>query len=185
MNHELHNLDFFYALLVTERHEGRSGLDRYAVRHYVLFRGDDGVYELGPAEVRVTDEARIWPKDRATAEQRPRSDGARRDRALAVRAQDQTVLGVMFPALKPRLFARSGTFFWKGPLPLVDGTEAHLRVVEVGGDDGLAYYPRVSPASAEAAELCETPFGSASAAARALELRLNRAIYESAAKQES
>ena len=39
VNHGLHNLDFFYALLVTARREGRSGLGRYAVRHYVLFRG--------------------------------------------------------------------------------------------------------------------------------------------------
>ncbi len=184
VNHELHNLDFFYALLVTERHEGRAGLDRYAVRHYVLFRGDDGVYEVEPADVRVTDEARIWPKDGATAEERRRGDGTARDSAAAVRAEDQTVLGVMFPSLKPRLSGGSGTFFWKGPLPLVDGTEAELRVLEVEDDEGLAYYPRVSPASSEAAELCETPFGSASAAVRALELRLNRAIYESAAEQE-
>ena len=91
----------------------------------------------------------------------------------------------MFPSLKPRLAARSGTLFWKGPLPLVDGTEAELRILEVEDEKGFAYYPRVTPVSAEATKLCETPFESASVAVRALELRLNRAIYESAAKQES
>ena len=51
-------------------------------------------------------------------------------------------------------------------------------------EEGPAYYPRVSPASAEAGELCETPFRSASEAVRTLELSLNRAIYRSAAGSE-
>ena len=46
VNHELHNTNFFYALLVTHRKDGRSGLERYAVRHFVFFRGDDAVHEV-------------------------------------------------------------------------------------------------------------------------------------------
>ena len=181
VNHELHNLDFFYALLVTARREGRSGLDRYAVRHYVLFRGGDEIYEVDPRDVQITDQAAIWPKDAAAAEDEPETD-PKRERAVAIRAQDQQVLQVMYPSLKPRLSARSETFYWIGPLPLVDGTEAELRVLEVEEDEGLAYYPRLRPASAEAGELCERSFRSASEAVRALELRLNRAIYRSAAR---
>ena len=56
VNHELHNTDFFYALLVTHRRERRSGLERYAVRHFVFFRGDDAVREVRSGNVRVTDE---------------------------------------------------------------------------------------------------------------------------------
>ena len=184
VNHKLHNLDFFYALLVTARRKGRSGLGRYAVRHYLLFRGDDGVYEVAPGNVRITDEATIWPKDAAGAEDQPQSDGGQRGLAVAIRADDKRIIEVMYPSLKPRLLKRSETFFWKGPLPLVDGTEAELRVVEVEDEERLAYYARVSSASAEAGRLCETPFRSASEAVRALELRLNRAIYESAAGSE-
>ena len=184
VNHELHNLDFFYALLVTARREGQSGLGRYAVRHYVLFRGENEVYEVDPGDVRITDEATIWPKDAAGAGDGLETDPERMERAAAVRAHDQQVLAVMYPSLRPRLSARSETFFWKGPLPLVDGTEAGLRILEMEDDEGLAYYPRVSPASAEARELYETPFRSASKAVRALELRLNRAIYWSAAGSE-
>ena len=61
VNHQLHNLDFFYALLVTRRNEGQTGLNRYAVRHYVLFRGQDTVHEISPTNIRVTDGPRIWP----------------------------------------------------------------------------------------------------------------------------
>ena len=181
VNHKLHNLDFFYALLVTARLEGQSGLGRYAVRHYVLFRGDSDVYEVDPRDVRITDEVTIWPKDAAGAGDGLETDPELAGRAVAVRAHDQEVLKVICPSLKPRLSARSGTFFWKGPLPLVDGTEAGLRILEVEDDEGIAYYLRVRPASAEAVELGETPFRSASEAVRALELRLNRAIYQSAA----
>ena len=184
VNHELHNLDFFYALLVTARREGRSGLGRYAVRHYVLFRGGNEVYEVDPGDVRITDEAAVWPKDAAGAEDEPENELKRTERAVAVRAHDQQVLEVMYPSLRPRLSARSETFYWKGPLPLVDGTEAELRILEVEEDEGRAYYARVSPVSAEAGELCETSFRSASEAVRALELRLNRAIYRSAARSE-
>jgi len=185
VNHELHNLDFFYALLVTSRREGRSGLDRYAVRHYVLFRGDDEVYEVAQRNVRITDEATVWPKNAGRAEDRPRTEGEQRRLVLAVRAHDQRTLEVMYPSLEPRLSGRSETFYWKGPLPLIDGTEAELRILEVEDDEGLAYYPRVSPPSAEIGELCETPFRSASKAVRALELSLNRAIYESATGSET
>ena len=184
VNHELHNLDFFYALLVTARREGRFGLGRYAVRHYVLFRGDNEVYEVDPRNVQITDEVAIWPKHATGAEDKPETDLERTEAAVAVRAHDQQVLEVMYPSLKPRLSARSETFYWKGPLPLIDGTEAELRILEVEEDEGLAYYPRVSPASAEAGELTEKSFRSASEAVRALELRLNRAIYWSAARSE-
>lgn len=60
-------------------------------------------------------------------------------------------------------------------------TEAQIRILEVEDNDELVYYPTVSPTSAEVEQLCETPFQSASDAVRALELMLNRAIYESVA----
>ena len=182
VNHELHNLDFFYALLVTHRKEGRSGLDRYAVRHYVLFRGNDAVHEIGPAAVKVTDQPRIWPTEHHPSDNARREDGVEGNGAqgsVAVRARDQVVLGALFPSLEPRLSTRTGTFFWKGQLPLIDGSAIDVRVAEIEDNGGLLYYPVVSSASKQVAELCETPFTSAADAVRALELRMNREIYES------
>ena len=142
--------------------------------------------EIFPTEEAATEwfEATIWPKDAAGVGDEPETDLERANRAVSVRAHDQQVLAVMYPSMRPRLSARSETFYWKGLLPLVDGTEAELRVLEVEDDAGLAYYPRVNPASAEVGELCETSFRSASEAMRALELRLNRAIYWSARRSE-
>ena len=187
VNHKLHNLDFFYALLVTRRHEGRVGLDRYAVRHYVLFRGDGSVHEVESADVQITDEPSVWPKSGQELGGGPSSNGTKSDGArgtVVTRAHDQAILGILCPSLEPRLSARTGTFFWKGAIQLVDGSNAEVRVVETEDDDGLVYYPMVSPASEEVAELCETSFKSASEAVRALELRMNREVYESAIMRE-
>ena len=186
VNHHLHNLNFFYALLVTNRNKGRTGLDRYAVRHYVLFRGDDAVHEILPADVRVTDGARIWPKGDSLPEHTPNAAIAQGDGApgiVEVRARDQSVLRVLCPSMEPRLSTRTGTFFWKGSLPLIDGSAIQIRVAEVQDDGELLYYPVVSSAFKDVAQLCETPFPSASHAVRALESRINRNIYEAAIKQ--
>ena len=183
VNHEKHNLDFFYALLVTHRKKRRTGLDRYAVRHYVFFRGDDAVHEIGRTDVKVTNQPRIWPTEHRASDNARREDGVEGDgtqESVAVRARDQVVLGVLFPSLEPRLSTRTGTFFWKGQLPLIDGSAIDVGVAEIEDNGGLLYYPVVSPASGQVAELCGTPFTSAAHALRALELRMNREIYESA-----
>ena len=179
VNHRLHNLDFFYALLVTNRNEGREGLDRYSARHYVLFRGDDAVHEVGSEDVLMTDHARIWPKEETGGRERraDESAGDRTSGAVEVRARDQMVLGVLCPSMEPRLSPRTGTFFWKGSLPLIDGSSVEVRVVEVEDGGALHYYPVVAGASGGVGEMCETAFASASVAIRALELRMNAEIY--------
>ena len=184
VNHELHNPDFFYALLVTHRNDGRSGLDRYAVRHYVLFRGDDAVHEIAPADVKVTDDPGIWPKDHCASTDGRGGHGAdgtgpRGKASVAVRARDQVVLRVLFPSLVPRLSTSTGTFFWKGQLPLIDGSAVDVKVAEFDEDGSLVYYPVASPTSEHVAELCGRSFSSAAHAVRALELQMNRDIYQS------
>ena len=185
VNHELHNLDFFYALLVTHKNDGRPGLDRYGVRHYVFFRGDGAVHEIAKADVKVTQEPRVWPTDRLSPAHARGEDGMEGDRtsgpvSTAVRARDKIALAVLFPSLEPRLSVPTGTLFWKGRLPLVDGSEIDVRVAEVDDNGDLLYHPVVSPVSEGVAELCGTPFASATHAVRALELQMNRDIYEAA-----
>ncbi|MXX62701.1 MAG: hypothetical protein F4X04_05875 [Holophagales bacterium] len=185
VNHERHNLDFFYALLVTQRHEGREGLKRYSVRHYVLFRGEAAVHEVSPQSVRVTSRsgqvAKVAePSGCLASGGRPEGDGS--GGRLAVRARDQFILEVLCPSMEPRRSSRTGTFFWKGRAQLIDGSEVDVRVVEVQIGDGPVYYPVVADASAAVAKLCEAPFPSAAEAVHALESHLNRELYEGAAR---
>ena len=179
VNHELHNLDFFYALLVTKKRPGKFGLDRYTARHYLLFRGDREIHEVNPSNVRLIKETSIWSTN-LSGNNRLTSEHRSRERSIPIRAQDKLVLETMYPSLKPRLSKRTRTLIWKGPLPLVDGTEAFLKVLELEQDGTIAYYPSVTPASRVTDELGDKSFNSASEAVRAVELTLNHAIYESA-----
>ncbi len=183
VNHHLHNLDFFYALLVTNRNERGTGPDQYALRHYMLFRGENDVHEVPPTDVRVTDGPSIWSKEINASKHALGAEGDGVRGIVEVRAHDQSILDVLCPSMEPRLSSRTGTFFWKGSLPLIDGSAIEIRVAEVEDDGGLLYYPVVSSASDDVAELCETPFPSASHAVRALESRMNRDVYESAIKR--
>ena len=109
------------------------------------FRGDDGVYEVGPADVRITDEAKIWPQDAAEAEERPHLDGARRERAgHRPAAHDQQVLGAMYPSLKPRLSgAVGGRFSGKGRCRWSTERRRSYACWKSKTGRTLAYYPRV------------------------------------------
>lgn len=186
VNHNLHNLDFFYALLVTKRYPKRTELKRYSVRHYVLFRGDDGVYEIPPENVRVTDDQRIWPQIRSDIQNVDGSrvaDGDKSRGVFEVRANDKHTLEMLCPSMEPRLSSKTGTFFWKGKLPLIDGSVIDIKVAEVKDDGELFYIPVVSSASQSVSALCETPHPSASHVVRALESLMNQEIYESVKKR--
>ena len=179
VNHHLHNIDFFYALLVTKRNERGIDLGRYSVRHYILFRGDDAVYEIDSRSVQITDEARIWPKgSRSRETAQPNSTKGKRTEHNKVRVLDNQIIKVMFPTLRSRMSKRSNRFFWTGKLPLVDGSEVQIRVLEIEDDGELSYYPRMSGVDSPVADLCNKPFQRASEAVRALEVELNRAKYE-------
>ena len=97
----------------------------------------------------------------------------------------KSVLGVLCPSMEPRMSSRTGTFFWKGSLTLIDGTVmAGRESPKSKTTTACIYYPVISNASADVATLCETPFASASEAVRALESRVNQGeIYESATKR--
>ena len=40
VEHNKHNTDFFYALLIIEKKPGKTGIQRYIFKNYVLCRGD-------------------------------------------------------------------------------------------------------------------------------------------------
>ncbi len=182
VNHKLHNLDFFYALLVTQRNAGRKGLDRYSVRHFMLFRGEDAIYEVRPQKVRVTAGREIMANVATGSGEAPGAYGPEAQGSggmLEVRARDESILKVLCPSMEPRLSSQTGTFFWKGEAQLIDGSEAEVRVVEVESDKGLVYHLVLAGGSGDVAALCEAPFPSAAEAVRAFETRSNRELYES------
>ena len=117
VNHEKHNTDFFYALLVVGKNRG--GNPRYAVKHFIFRRGDDDDLR-NSGERRAAHRCAAAPARhmRATL---PRCAIRRRDgpseRANPERAKDQEFFAEFYPGLKPLLSKDIGA-------PLLEGTFA-------------------------------------------------------------
>ena len=177
VNHEQHNLDFFYALLVVARDPSQTGLQRYQVRHYVLYRGDSRVYELDPSCIEMTQTPAVWP---ATVQ----SQVAAAPSVNNVRATDKDALEQLYPDLRPYQSKRANTLYWKGSMSLVDGSIVEVIIPEMIDDQpGAAPYYQVllKNSPIECAELVEklnaSQFASATSAAHGLENTMNRALY--------
>ena len=181
VNHEKHNTDFFYALLVVSKNHG--GNPRYAVKHFIFRRGDDTIYEIPAKEVRLVDTPALCP--RAMAERaEPRDPPPQHGRPTAAnpqRAKDQEFFADFYPGLKALLSKDSGAPYWKGALPLVDGSCAEVVAMEDPGDKAQSYSIATSlknPVIADVlAQYKERKFPSARHAVLHLELDLNQALY--------
>lgn len=179
VNHEEHNLDFFYALLVVARLANQRSLSRYTIRHYILYRGDNSVYEIESPNVIVTQERLVWP-----AGNDDRTKPRVRDLRDAARVKDDAIIPEVFPTFRPYWSKRASTFYWKGTLELVDSSSIEVMVPEMSAaaGDGPSHYQAIVKNAPEACtKECEEfgfrEFECATQAVTILEKELNRALY--------
>lgn len=184
VNHKNHNTDFFYALLVTQKLNGR-GDDRYAVRHFVLARKQSGEHEVPQSRITVVDKPVIWPTGEtmqhahATPSQRGASSASSSNDQ---RARDSALLTELAPGLKPFMSKETGSVYWRGKLPLIDGSAIDMVVAETNEGAG-AYHVMVKnvPTAAEGAVGEGVEFRSAAEAVITVERRLNEQIFRGGA----
>ena len=181
VNHEKHNLDFFYALLVVARMSGKEKASRYSVKHYILLRDDDAVYQVDPANVVITQDAPVWP-----LAMKPEANEAGPPQSKEVRTRDGAIIPEVFPSLCPFWSKRANTLYWKGKLELVDGSSVDITVPEIDGDeDGAASCYQVLVKNVPSAcrgvwqEFGGRQFESAARAVSAFEREMNRSLYRS------
>ena len=186
VNHEKHNLEFFYALLVVTRNSGASGLDRYHIRHYILFRGDEAVYEIDPEHVSVIDEPLVWPTTVESAQPTQNTE-------IAVRVSDKSIIECLYPEIRPNQSKRVNTFYWRGTLQLINGTVVRLTVPELMSDDEQSVEPFYQVlvkdlpeiCSEEATQLRKRRFRSATEAIRHFEQQMNMVLYQTACEKKA
>lgn len=181
VNHHNHNTDFFYALLVVRKNGGRG--PRYAIKHFLLRRGDEAVFEIPSSEVRIVDMGLLTDEGGEVAgrEVTPSSHASRRGHANPERAKDQEFFAEFYPELRSLFSERLGAPYWKGPITLIDGSS--IDVVAVESSDSNT--PEYSIVTAGDKETCADTlagykgrkFGAARHAIFQLEKDLNRAIY--------
>ncbi len=130
VNHQNHNTDFFYALLVVSRtRAARETVGRYEIKHYLRRRGDDRVYEIPSNHVEVI---AMPPKVTRESEMRPKAKDAG-NTARPDRAKDAEFFKEFFPNFKS-LASKSLGIYWRGRVELVDGSQIEILTVEAGED---------------------------------------------------
>ncbi len=185
VNHDQHNLNFFYALLVVARQSTLSGLERYQIRHYVLYRGDSRVYELDSSSIAVTEQPAVWP-----VQLTDQAGGA--PTVSSVRAADQGALEQLYPGIRPYQSKRANTLYWKGPISLVDGSVVEVTIPEMTDErpaEGPYYQVLLKNTPDQCAksieQLNERQYSSATLAVYGLEKTMNRALYDALAQPRS
>jgi hypothetical protein len=181
VNHEKHNTDFFYALLVVSKNHG--GDQRYEVKHYFFHRNDDRVYETPAGHVKIVDAPILWPvgaKRHASQPSSPQHSNGQVAHNVE-RAKDQEFFSDFYPNLKALFSKTADALYWKGAVTLIDGSHADVLTMENSGD-GEPFYSisagRQEQALAEIlSKFKERRFRSARHAVLQLQADLNQAIY--------
>jgi proteasome lid subunit RPN8/RPN11 len=128
VNHEQHNMDFFYALLVVRKTPHRA--ERYEIKHFLFRRNDDSVYEIPDEEVRIVERPRANAGSESihTADAQP---------AIPERAKDQEFFAEFYPHFKPAVAKQ--ILCWKGRLNLIDDSKVEVLAMETV-DDAHSFY---------------------------------------------
>jgi integrative and conjugative element protein (TIGR02256 family) len=183
VNHDRHNTDFFYALLVIRKNHNRNW--RYEIKHYILFRGDDEIYEIAGSQIHVVDP----PHQRGASGEAVLGVSAphhevRHSDANLERVKDQEFFSEFYPSLQPAFSKSIGALFWKGEFPLVDGSYVDLLVMENTGNDGPSYSVTITKPKDPLLDVVdgykERTFRSARQAIHQLVHDLNRELYRRA-----
>lgn len=182
VNHKNHNTDFFYALLVTAKNAGGQGLDRYDVKHFVLFRGQPGEYEIPASRVQIVDRPVLWPTPQTPGTVPPLAADTQADLAEQ-RARDNEFFRGLFPGLKPFLSKSSGRVYWRGRIVLCDESSPEIVAAEVE-EDGEPIYRLAVPGQQEfsaevLSSLSDRQFKTAREAVVLLEREMNRDLFRS------
>ena len=175
VNHEKHNTDFFYALLVVRKTPHRD--QRYEVKHHVIFRNDDRIYEIPESHVFIANQDSVSGHSSSfeAAERRMEPDAP----VNPERAKDQEFFSEFYSGLRPGFSKTLGALYWKGLLPLIDGSHAEVLVMEAPDGHNPSYsitIPGPNPPDV-VRNYHDRNFKSARQAVVHLEKDLNREIF--------
>lgn len=155
VNHDKHNTDFLYALLVVRKTPNQHR--RYEIKHYMVFRNDDRVHEIPESQILVLDRSRVGPSTGkvvfdaggcSTEVQLPR--GANHERV-----KDQEFFSDFLPTFAPGFSKSLRTLYWKGTFPLLDGSQAEVLAMETSDDGGATYAITVTGATKLVSQVVE------------------------------
>lgn len=178
VNHQKHNISFFYALLVVSKRKSDEPLNRYRLKHYIFRRNDQRIFEIAPKSIEIVDTPLVWPAP--TAGHEDRIAGQDTPKAWPERAYDQDIIREFYEGIRPFTSKQIG-LYWRGSIGLINGSDAELIVIE----DSSSQSPTYSIVLREptdilkslAEDLADQEFPSARAALIQAERSCNRILY--------
>jgi hypothetical protein len=178
VEHEKHNTDFFYALLVTEKMRGKTGLQRYTFKNYLMRRGDKNVYEIPVDAIRLIEASLVWPLKEG---HKPRNRSELSSSAAVSNAdlvRDNEVVAQFFPGVKA-LQSKDLGIYWRGSIMLADGSKLETVVFRDPDEGGYTVTLRNPSVALEPVmnELGKSTFSSARAALIATERACNAQLF--------
>lgn len=129
VEHKNHNTDFFYALLVIERKPGKTGLQRYIFKNYALRRGDPAVYEIPSSALTLIDAPLVWPSVSTLVGAAQSAHHLDEGGLKHNRVYDRDFVSQFYPKVAPFQSKELG-IYWRGPVPLIDGSSTEVVIVE-------------------------------------------------------
>lgn len=160
VNHEKHNTDFFYALLVVKKNQG--GNQRYQIKHFIFHRNSSRVDEVPAGQVHVVDGPVWWAGNAEPATSKSNASDHHTAPATAPvtipnaqRVKDQEFFADFYPHLRALFSKNLGALYWKGPMALIDGSRVELLVMENAGDSAPSYSIKVNSPDAALREVLD------------------------------
>ena len=184
VNHNQHNLDFFYAILVVSRGNSGNGSNRYNVRHFILWKDDPNVYEIPPKAIKIIDAPLWWPS-KVNLEQVTQKQNVYIKQSVSQvpdRGIDQQFLKEFYPKLHTFFSQRTNSVYWKGAIELIDGTDIATVIAEMKDNENVDYAVHLRDARNELVEsikdLEKRRFNSCRSAAFTIQTELNRQLFQ-------
>lgn len=188
VNHEKHNTDFFYALLIVAKNRAFYSRERYLAKHFLLKRGGSLVYEIPNSQVKITKEPAIYIDKVKTITEIINKESVSSPSISGqpninhIRATDKEFISGIYPELKPFFSKQTKSIYWRGKLNLIDNTSVELLVLESVNEDRPSYSITLAASSAQLFQChrlyIKRSFDSAWKAVYLLERDLNREIFE-------
>lgn len=188
VNHEKHNTDFFYALLVVSKNQTFYNRERYLMKHFLFKSGESLVYEIPSSQVKLTKEPAVFIEKAIATDEISKKESiplpliSNQPTINHIRARDKEFISAMYSGLKTFFSKQTESIYWKGKLNLIDNTDVELFVLE-SIDEGRPSYSITLTASSAQLFRChqlylKRTFDSAWKAVYLFERDLNCEIFE-------
>lgn len=189
VNHEKHNTNFFYILLVVAKNRSLRSIERYRVKHFLIKRGLPLVYEFPSSRVKIINKKAIFVDIAQAASEISAVEPAipalsipsQRD-IQSIRAIDKAFMSELYPHIKPFYSKQTRSLYWRGKLDLIDKTSVETILLETTEGGKLNYSVTLATSSAYRFKCnqlyAKRTFDSAFLALYLFERDFNREIFE-------